>query len=135
MNEKPVGGTPGERRRFVRAVCVCGRLRRRRQRIDGSRLVGGRRVRVGAIARSCVASLGCARAAASDDSSRPRVAALPLSNAILSAFAFCRQPHARGRRAVQELKLGIDEAGIELGRSNGRLFRLDGGCICKIAEG
>ena len=37
--------------------------------------------------------------------------------------------HARGRRAVQELKLGIDEAGIELGRSCERLFRLDGGCI------
>ena len=42
---------------------------------------------------------------------------------------FARQAHARGRRAVQELKLGIDEAGIELGRSNERLFRLDGGCI------
>ena len=39
-----------------------------------------------------------------------------------------RQPRARGHRAVQELKLGIDEAGIELGRSCERLFRLDGGC-------
>ena len=37
--------------------------------------------------------------------------------------------HARGRRAVQELKLGIDEAGIELGRSCERLLRLDSGCI------
>ena len=35
---------------------------------------------------------------------------------------FARQPHARGRRAVQELKLGIDEVGIELGRSCERLF-------------
>ena len=33
----------------------------------------------------------------------------------------------------QGLKLGIDEVGIELGRSCERLFRLDGGCICKIA--
>ena len=42
---------------------------------------------------------------------------------------FARQPHARGRRAVQELKLGIDDAGIELGRSCERLFVARQRCI------
>ena len=119
MNEDLWGG----HRVSVGVSCgrsVCGRLRRRRRRIDGSRLAAVV-ARVAPLPAVAWRAFGCARAAALDDSSRPRVAALPLSNAILSAFAFClaNTPGAAARQ--RELKLGIDEVGIELGRSCERL--------------
>ena len=100
---RPVGGNTGERRRFVRAVCVwsLAATASTHRRLPPR---GGRRVRVGAVAQRCVASALAARAAALDDSSRPRVAALRRWFSGFEAHCLFARQRAEVGAAVQRAR-------------------------------